>query len=848
MSALSGLPGEVTAYEQLADAALDGPGTAGPRAALGLLDLLARRADLSAALSIARVAGTELGLDVSALVPRRCPSFAALAELAGTPGAPELPCMLAAGYLPWRFAADLKRWTQTRTAFDPGPWAAFQALVARRGAALDYALRGYAVAAVGMQAGLTATLAETDTAKGPPPELGHVTRLVHLAMDARVVPGDNADTSFRFGADLLLAVSASGLISRMGHELGHHLFDHVVGRPLEARLRDTSADCAILAAELPGVLSEILGAVPGSPGYRLIHADRGLRIGCSRDEHDRGAMVHVSMSFEDTSVTRDEAGALGHMTVRLLGADAAAAGISHGGVLHIGVPAAQVDLDGMPGRAARAGELAMLCTAHAADWLAELDGAGRWCAHEGDLRYRLGLESRPAFAAIDPGVAEDLDELRRAAEAADLTVLPADELRLLLGAAVRCGEPSVAATLISAGAHRGGDGDVGQVGASRAVLWDGQQVIGYLGAPPGEMLAVIGHLAGAGFAVSGAVLDNGETLLTDAAGRDRELTVALLDAGVRPGERNARGATGLASARSAEVAEALLDAGADPDAADADGMTALHQAVRRDNAGLAGVLLSHGASAGAVNRAGETPLMFARSAGMVAALTSAGADVEARTTTGQTALMRAAHRGDEPVVRALLAGGADVDAATWKGETALHHAAQAPLTLASGVISALLAGGAAIDEETDNGQTALLLAAVIAGEEAVETLIAAGADVNAATSWGGTPLIAASTLDMELSREFTYTDRMIGCMRRLIDAGADVDATDSEGRTALHYATQAFYSGIAAVLLEAGADPNVRDRGGQTPLGNARAQGHQAIIDDLLAHGAVDPPERGGDD
>jgi ankyrin repeat protein len=852
MTVSSGSADEATTCELMADLALRAPGRAAPRAALGLLDQLARRGDLAAALAVARVTGTELGLDVSALTTSRCPSFAALAGLAGTGGAPSLPCLLAAGYLPWQFAEDVSRWPERGPDLvSADTWAEFRALVARDAAAREFALRGYAMAAV---LGMTTMMKRMASERKA--DTGFAARLATVAMGSRVVDGNNADTSFQFGAGLLRSTGPDGLLGRMAHELGHHFFGHNAGTGPGGPVRDVAADCAALAATLPDALATALDPPPGGPGFQVVTTPNGLRLGCSRDRHDRGELVHLSVSMPGTSVTRDQASALAHLAVRLLGASAVAVAISHGGVLHVGVPAAGVDLALTRERAAQPAEPVRLAVGYAADWLAELTAAGLWCAHEDDLRYVLGLESRPALIAADPSVAgADLDRLGLVARS-DLTGLPPGELPELVKAAVRCGDPDAVARLIAAGAEPddagGGPGypGIGTLGGSLAALWAGRLTGCALPTPDG-LVMLVAELGRAGFDVSAAELDGGETLLTDAAARSLELTSALLGAGVNPAVRNARGATALEAARSAPVTEALLKAGADPDAADGDGVTALHEAAAAGDAARVRLLLSLGASANTPDRDGRTPLMLAGTPELVTILSDAGADIDAASLTGVTALMEGAHLGDEPVVRALLARGANVEAADAKGRTALHYAAQAPAGV-HGTIAALIAAGAQVDEETDDGETALWLAAIVSREEAVETLIAAGGDANIADVKGITPLMCASWIG-DNSRDPTYFDRMQACMRRLIGAGAAVDAADDQGRTALHFATKAFIADMTVILLEAGANPNVRDRDGRTPLSQARDMrrwgltgGHGLMIQALLTHGAVDEP--GGPD
>lgn len=69
----------------------------------------------------------------------------------------------------------------------------------------------------------------------------------------------------------------------------------------------------------------------------------------------------------------------------------------------------------------------------------------------------------------------------------------------------------------------------------------------------------------------------------------------------------------------------------------------------------------------------------------------------------------------------------------------------------------------------------------------------------------------------------------------LVRRGAAVDARDHDGRTVLHWASQA---ACAKALLAAGADVNARSHDGSTALLAAAGRGDLAMVEVLLAAGA----------
>lgn len=216
----------------------------------------------------------------------------------------------------------------------------------------------------------------------------------------------------------------------------------------------------------------------------------------------------------------------------------------------------------------------------------------------------------------------------------------------------------------------------------------------------------------------------------------------------------------------------------------------------------------------------------------------AGCASSSTTTTSVTAradleesLLEAAGRGDLGAVRAALAGGARVDTADPDGQTPLVRAAYGNHVE---VAEVLVAAGADVNRKDRSEQSAYLIATSEVGDDPrlLELTLGHGADVRALDSWRGTGLIRAA------HRGYP---RII---ERLLAAGCPVDHVNRLGWTALHEAIilgdgSARYLEVVRQLVAAGADVDLasgRDR--VRPLTHARARGHTAIADLLVAAGA----------
>jgi ankyrin repeat protein len=140
---------------------------------------------------------------------------------------------------------------------------------------------------------------------------------------------------------------------------------------------------------------------------------------------------------------------------------------------------------------------------------------------------------------------------------------------------------------------------------------------------------------------------------------------------------------------------------------------------------------------------------------------------------------------------------------------------------------ALVAKGADVNAPEPDGTTALHWAVQRNDVDLVSRLLRAGAKVNVKNSFGVSPMSeAALTANPAL-------------LDRLLTAGADVESPNNDGQTALMVVARTGQVEAARVLLKKGAKVNAVEKWrGQTPLMWAVAQGHSAMVKELIAAGA----------
>jgi uncharacterized protein len=184
----------------------------------------------------------------------------------------------------------------------------------------------------------------------------------------------------------------------------------------------------------------------------------------------------------------------------------------------------------------------------------------------------------------------------------------------------------------------------------------------------------------------------------------------------------------------------------------------------------------------------------------------------------------AAERRDRAQLRTLLAQHADVNAPQADGMTAMHWAAYND---DPEVAALLVRAGASVKAANRYGVTPLSLACTNGDGGMVELLLKAGADPNAPLPGGETPLMTAARTGTA------------GAITALLAHGARVDGKDDRrGQTALMWAAAEGHAAIVQDLVEAGADIHARVPSGFTPLLFAVRSGRIDAVRVLLRAGA----------
>lgn len=217
------------------------------------------------------------------------------------------------------------------------------------------------------------------------------------------------------------------------------------------------------------------------------------------------------------------------------------------------------------------------------------------------------------------------------------------------------------------------------------------------------------------------------------------------------------------------------------------------------------------------------------------------------TPTGELPLVVAMRTGSSSLTAWLVARGATAGARNARGETPLHAAVNYDRPTFTVLRGLLARGPVDVNLADDQGATPLHVAAQALQPTAIDLLVGAGADPNRRDVRGRTPLHELGALLLPPDPMLRAPDpksaasqpaAVEAAMDRLLKAGGRLSDADGQGMRPLH--TYALSGNVAALraALARGADVSVVDGRGQTPLFVAAAFARAEVVSLLLAAGA----------
>ena len=327
-----------------------------------------------------------------------------------------------------------------------------------------------------------------------------------------------------------------------------------------------------------------------------------------------------------------------------------------------------------------------------------------------------------------------------------------------------------------------------------------------------------------------------------------------------PNAQNKEGITPIyltAQQGHADATRILLSHGAEPNIPNNEEATPLNIAAERGRTAVTQVLLDHRTDPNLPDRKGNSPLHFAAFYGnpeIVEKLIAHGANPNVQNKEGVTPLYVAVEKGYTAVVEVLLKHSTKPNIPNNQKVTPLQIAIEKGQTA---ITQLLLDHGADPNLPNIKANTPLHFAICRGNPETVEKLIAHGANPHALNDQGYTPKDylefvedpeKKAAIERILEQAETIRNRKIctaaaegriDIVTALLHCGVSPKAEDKNGDTTLHLAAAEGHPAVVEVLLEHGANPNTKTQsGGNTALHLAIIEEHPTVVEILLERSA----------
>ena len=181
----------------------------------------------------------------------------------------------------------------------------------------------------------------------------------------------------------------------------------------------------------------------------------------------------------------------------------------------------------------------------------------------------------------------------------------------------------------------------------------------------------------------------------------------------------------------------------------------------------------------------------------------------------------ATRNGDTEMLKLLHKYGADIESEDRRSEKPIH------LAFVKGHIEAaqfLVKNGSNINGKGFSGRTPMYYAAFFGHKELIKMYIQLESQIEARAEYLNTLLLTSVTHSTSIET-----------MLYLIESGANVSAKNSQGMSPLHIASGCNLTEVVLALISKGAEISAQDNYGNTPLKYAVINGHEEMVELILA-------------